>query len=236
MHRELHVEHEEVAPESALDSERVRLAHELVERLLEDHQEIGRGRTSVVKMLRGEERFQDYCVKQITDNSSPDLLHDIDTEMRYQAEAITLGVRAPKPILSLTTAEGEQFMVMETIKGANLEEIIAGEHALPKGFDSARFWNSVEAMLVRLHDSGFHHRDVQLRNIMAEDGTGEAVLIDFNYATRVGGDEDPYNEPHELQGDRYRFVDDMASVRECRLKFEKYLTRSARTATMAQPK
>ncbi len=224
MHRELHIEHEEFAVEAGPDSEAVRIAHELVQRVLDNPEKIGSGRTAVVSVFGDDERFQDYCVKQVVDNASPDLLHDIDIEMRYQVEALKLGVHVPKPILSLTTEEGEQFMVMETIKGQNLEQIIVGGLDLPPGFDFQRFWASLETQVNTLHSNGIHHRDLHLRNIMLEYETCEPVLIDFNYATRAGGDEDPYNEAHTLRGQRDRFVDDGQSLRECRVEFQKYLT------------
>jgi tRNA A-37 threonylcarbamoyl transferase component Bud32 len=225
MHRELHIEHEEVAIETGPESEAISIAHELVQRVLDNPQELGRGRTAVVNMFSDDERFQDYCVKQVLDASSTYLLHDIDTEMRYQMEALKLGVRVPKPILSLTTTEGEQFMVMETIKGHNLEEIIGRGLPLPPQFDAGKFWTKLEAMLETLHKNNLYHRDIQPRNLMLEYETGEPVLIDFNYATRAGGDEDPYHEVHTLRGQMDRFMDDNDKLRECRVELQQYLTK-----------
>lgn len=79
------------------------------------------------------------------------------------------------------------YLAMERVVGRNLESILE-EHAqhdstLPVPL-SVNILARVASGLAAAHDAGVLHRDVKPANIVIEDRTGRAVLIDFGLALR----------------------------------------------------
>ena len=214
------IEHERVAEN--LDEQRVALAHQLVLEVLDNHIELGRGKRAVVKVIKDDITRQDYCVKEIFDSSGSEKVNDIEDELKFQDEAVQLGVRSPKPILSLTTATGKEFMVMETIKGHSPKDIMEHNIQLPSVYNRDQFWERLQNMLKTLHDKDIHHRDIHAGNIMMDFESGEPVILDYGCAVHAFGDEDPYREDDVERGKVTHYTHDEDSLRECRLKFSKY--------------
>ncbi len=228
MRRELFIEHEEIAETVIKEKERLEMVHDLIQELLDNHVEIGRGKLSVIKKFPDNDKYKNFCVKEITGPSSPYYFNDIYIEMRRQAEAFKLGIRVPEPFLTATPTEGKEFFVMETIEGCSLEDIVAKNINLPDNFNPEIFWNKIKKMLEIMHNNNLYHRDIHLGNIMIEWKTGNPVLIDFGNAGTGFGLEDPYNEIESLRGEVFRFPEDIESLRQIKNKFNQHLTEKNR--------
>ncbi|MFB9325863.1 serine/threonine protein kinase [Paenibacillus aurantiacus] len=81
-------------------------------------------------------------------------------------------------------------LVMELVRGANLETRMMEEGAVYDELAAARTLRELLAPLEHLHAHGFVHRDVRIPNVLECKGTDaeEAViyLIDFGLACRIG--------------------------------------------------
>lgn len=202
-------------------SEGVEVARRLIGEMLDNHIELGRGNDGVVRVF-AEPGKQDFCVKELHEVDAPTMVNNLETEMNLQRQAVSLGVRSPVPILCLATDE-EAFMVMETIRGHSLKDIMEQHLPLPEQFNPSQFWAKAKSMIDVLHAGQIYHRDVHPGNLMLEYSTATPVIIDYGRACRAFGDEDPYIQVDVLDR-QLNFVDDYEGLRSARLAFTKYLT------------
>ena len=164
---------------------------ELIDRLVEEGLpnvevtgELGRGGMGVV--LEGKDRSLgiDVVVKvMLTADASPDAL------MRFQREARSLA-RVDHPgivkVRELSEFEGYPYFVMERVNGEDLmvkfEAAIADTGTPPELDMVLPAIASTARALDAAHREQILHRDVKPANIILENGTGRAVLVDFGLA------------------------------------------------------
>ena len=165
--------------------------------------EIGSGNHSEVY----KDSLTGFCCKRWNPTKEKPLnnVHQ-EAEFLEDLSAISEGVRVPKPIVSMDayirSADNRigkcSILVMETINGANLKEILDGEKELPDNFDIERFFLDLRKFIELMHEKGIYHNDIADRNIMVEFDTGRPVLIDFGKSVYFSsedlkpGDKDPY--------------------------------------------
>ncbi|MEX0931652.1 MAG: phosphotransferase [Candidatus Paceibacterota bacterium] len=82
-------------------------------------------------------------------------------------------------------------LVMETIQGPTVGEVIRGEKELPKNFDPDTFFPAVYAYIEKMHTHGIYHRDLHQDNLMIDTETGKPCIIDFGRGA-YGSEEDAY--------------------------------------------
>ncbi len=77
--------------------------------------------------------------------------------------------------------EGLYYFAMEYVRGRNLFGRVRGGGPLPIG-EFLRIGGQVLAALQKIHSVGMTHRDVKSSNVIIEEGSGRAVLMDFGLA------------------------------------------------------
>ena len=99
------------------------------------------------------------------------------------------GLRVPEPLAALCVREGLSY------RAALLTRRIAPARALPEHFTNASFdWVHLGAELRMFFDAGLRHADLNARNILVHDGTGDAWVIDL--------DASRYEPERPARGDR----------------------------------
>ncbi|MDP3986016.1 MAG: phosphotransferase [Candidatus Veblenbacteria bacterium] len=204
-------------------AEKIEAAHELINEIIADQVKIGEGQNAEI-FFSGDQARQDFCVKQLKESPARRHYQSIVGEMKLQEQARKLGVRVPQPILALTTEEDESFMVMETIKGKSLYEMVAQKVKPPVAYDHEKYWGMLDSMLKRLHDERIYHRDLHLGNIMIDFESGDPVLIDFGWSAYVPGGDNPYREINTNISHQEDFPNDDQELRKCKREFAQYLT------------
>jgi serine/threonine-protein kinase len=97
---------------------------------------------------------------------------------------ILLQIKHPRIVEALqygTTAQGEQFVVMEFLEGQGLNYLVLSKSPLLEGRRVAILRQAAEA-LQAVHDAGFIYRDVCPRNFMLDPPGAELKMIDFGLA------------------------------------------------------
>ncbi|RRR70774.1 MAG: hypothetical protein EI684_12690, partial [Candidatus Viridilinea halotolerans] len=149
-----------------------------------------------------------YAVKEMLDNFS-DPKERASAVSRFQAEAEMLR-RLTHPHIPRIYAsfddEGRHYLVMDFIKGEDLEDIVAREGPQPE--DRVLAWaDELCAVLEYMHGQGLIYRDMKPANVMREHTTGTLKLIDFGIAkafqvnvrgTQIG--TPGYAPPEQYQG------------------------------------
>ncbi len=88
-------------------------------------------------------------------------------------------------------------LILEHVAGRNLHDLlvsrakVSGTYGLGQR-EVADVGVQIAGGLIAVHAQGIIHRDVKPANIVIEDGTQRAVLIDFGLAVKEGGDEAVY--------------------------------------------
>ncbi len=201
----------------------VEIAHNLIEEISSNHIELGRGDEARVYFSQNNKK-QDFCVKELHVPPRVFVVNSIEQEMFLQEQAIECGVRSPKPVLCLETEQGESFMVMETIKGHSLLDIIEKRLPLPDKFDEENFWTELKDMLNKLHSEQIYHRDIKLANIMMEYSTGQPVIIDYGRSARVVGEDNPYIDIDYTRNQQVNYNDDLRALASTKNQFMAHLT------------
>ena len=146
--------------------------------------ELGRGAMGVIYLARDVGLRRLVAVKVM----APAIARDPDTRERFQREATALAnVRHDHVahVYSFGPHERSFFFAMEYIRGRNLDEIVSdaalrGE-TLPVG-RAIQVLKQVGRALHAVHGAHMVHRDVKPSNVVLEEATGRAVLIDFGLA------------------------------------------------------
>lgn len=189
-----------------------------VERLETEGRTIGSGKTANVIVL---EDHPGVCLKVVHDKTISK--NRANEEVAFLDRANKLGIRVPKPLCSLQT-EGNDFILMETIEGSSIRDIIEQdlfEH-LPDGFDIKGFFDQLRTEVKKMNKAKIHHRDLHEGNIMV-DKDGNPVIIDFGDAKieYIAG-EDPYREI-DSKGELVLFPKDEIKVMEVYRQLGTYL-------------
>src|SRR3989344_8081553 len=132
-------------------AERTEAAHDLINEIMDNQIKIGEGQNAEI-FFSSDQAKQGFCVKQLRENPGRRHYQSIIWEMRLQEQARKFGVRVPQPILALTTEDDESFMVMETIKGKSLHEVVDQKVKPPAAYDHEKYWGMLDSMIKRLHD------------------------------------------------------------------------------------
>lgn len=150
--------------------------------------------------------------------------------LRLVRDIAGLEVKIPKPILDLDIESGEDrysVLVMETIKGASLKDLLSkqeggGKAAFPENFDFYSFFGKLKNSLEKLHEKGIYHCDFHQGNIMVDD-SGDPVIIDFgaSYQSRNIEMDDPF--------DRGQYFDyDLEQLMPLKYPKDSYMLRQVR--------
>ena len=159
----------------------IRLCNETYEIIQGVREELGEGGTAKVYRAKGGK----HCLKEITSN--PEELKEIEEvggnsikiELNIQNNVSELGIRVPKPFLTVSDPKtNRHFIMMETILGSTLEEALNNPSLFPSNFDPIRYKQQFNEAVRIMHENGIYHRDLFTKNLMI-DQNGDFVLIDF---------------------------------------------------------
>jgi serine/threonine-protein kinase len=149
-----------------------------------------------------------YAVKEMLDTFT-DPLERTAATARFAAEAATLRQIAHPRIPRVYGAfndEGRHYLVMDLVRGEDLEEIVMREGAQPER-RVLEWADELCDVLQFLHDRGVIYRDMKPSNVMREEPDGKLKLIDFGIAkvfqaqshgTQIG--TPGYAPPEQYQG------------------------------------
>ncbi len=192
----------------------------IVEMIMAQPTKLGCGRNACVFTLGD----VGICVKQnrtelaVGDEPAPNAIWQ---EMRYQEQAIKAGVRSPEPLYNFTDDDGRDHLLMETIDGKSLKDILADRLDLPERYNHQQFWSRLRAMIKKLHQENLYHRDLHEGNVMIEWSSGEPVIIDWGHArTSFSHDDDPYRQ--EWLGRTTDLLNDDKQVKEMEKRLANY--------------
>ena len=146
--------------------------------------ELGRGGMGVVLLARDVLLDRLVAIKVL----APHLTADPVARERFVREARTAaGLSHPNivPIHRVGEGAGLVYFVMSYVPGQTLAERIRARGPLVPA-DAVRLVREVAWALAYAHGRGIVHRDVKPDNILIEEGTGRAMVMDFGIA-RVGG-------------------------------------------------
>jgi serine/threonine-protein kinase len=157
---------------------------ELVDGRYQIEGELGRGAVGVVYRARDVGLGRSVALKLISPRwlSEPAVIADFHREAQALASIRHENV---VQIFAFGAHDGAWFFAMELVRGKSLESILA-EHRQHHAFIPI---HRALTILVRLagglgavHATGIVHRDVKPGNVLIEEGTGRAVLVDFGLA------------------------------------------------------
>lgn len=150
---------------------------------------IGKGTIAEVYI---NENFPEYCFKIVYNTDDYKLGNTIEEEFEWMENIFYLRVqkvRMPKPKFFVQN-DKMHVLVMETINGATLEEVMSGEKKIPPNVNWNNFFNKVKDYTEELHNLGIYHRDMTGKNIMIDFETLEPVIIDFGRAKKITKEDD----------------------------------------------
>jgi len=170
-------------------------------------EKIGEGGMGAVYRGRDLMLERDVAVKALR----PELARQPELVKRFRTEAVTLARLNHPHIATLYSFQrhGDEFlMVMEFIRGTELDKLIEQRGAMPVVEALRIFCQALEA-IVYAHSLGVIHRDLKPANIMLND-QGNAVVMDFGIARALGTARQTqtgrffgtlsYMSPEQLQG------------------------------------
>lgn len=178
---------------------------EIAKEIFRQENEIGSGNYSTVY----EDKETGFCCKRLNPLSEKPLnnVHQ-EAEFLDNLYGTSEKVKIPKPFVSMDAfirndnnrVSKCSVLIMDTIKGVSLEEVMLGKKELPESFNVDIFFKTLREFIeeVMHKEKGVFHRDIADRNIMIEAATGKPVLIDFgnsvfySLANLEEGDKDPY--------------------------------------------
>jgi serine/threonine-protein kinase len=164
------------------------------------------GQGAVYQAIDDQDR--DYAVKEMLERTL-DSKDRAEALQRFNEEA-TLLQRLSHPRIPRVYAhfkdEGRNYLVMDFVRGQDLEQILERDGALPE----ARVLDYADQLcdvLTYLHDNRLIYRDMKPSNVMIEATTGSVKLVDFGIAkvfqrqergTQIG--TPGYAPPEQYQG------------------------------------
>ena len=107
-------------------------------------------------------------------------------------------------------------IVMERLEAVNLQEIINKKAELPENFNLDAFFDGLYAYVEEMHDKfKIVHNDLEARNVMVDQKTGQARVIDFGRSIVL---TDKGNENERLKDKDFEKIDTIFSKLETFLK------------------
>ncbi len=167
--------------------------------------ELGRGGMGVVYLGRDVALDRPVAIKLLHES----LANDPEARQRFLTEARTCA-RLVHPNIVPIFDVGEQgslaWFVMGFVEGESLADRIQCEGPLSPD-EVTKVLRDIGWALAAAHGAGVLHRDITLSNVLIENRTGRAMLLDFGLAVEFGGsDSGPlvgtpeYLAPELLQG------------------------------------
>jgi len=155
-----------------------------------------------------DEAGQVVAVKEMLDRFT-DPQERAEAVQRFEAEAEMLGrlshPRIPRIFASFNDG-GRHYLVMEFVRGQDLEDLVSREGAQPEA-RVLEWADQLCDVLEYLHDKGLVYRDMKPSNVMLEQPAGTLKVIDFGIArvfqpqqrvTQIG--TPGYAPPEQYQG------------------------------------
>ncbi len=134
--------------------------------------------------------YPEYCFKLIKDFVLYAEGVNVEKEADFLDALVDLKVnrvRTPKPFYSVME-DKKHFLVMETLPGENLAEIMERNLPLAEDFDFATLFSDLRGFVKEMNRRGIHHGDLHLGNIMLDRNSSQAYVIDFGSARYELGD------------------------------------------------
>ena len=181
----------------------------------ESRGELGRGGVGRVGLAMDRNLGREVAVKTLLD---PDHVTRLQVKRFIQEARITAQLDHPSvvPVYEFgTTRSGELYYTMKRVEGIALSRIIRGlrrrERRFTSEYSSARLLRillAVSEAVAYAHDRGVVHGDIKPQNIMVGN-YGEVLLMDWGFATIIGGDSSaatlPREEPNGKGGEQRVF-------------------------------
>jgi serine/threonine-protein kinase len=146
--------------------------------------ELGRGGMGVVYRARDVNLARAVALKVMSAELARD--PEVGESLKQEASALA-AVRSDHVVhvYAFGQHEGSYFFVMELVAGRSVEDILFDHDShksdLPLG-TKLSILRQVAAGLDAVHGAGLLHRDVKSGNVVIEERTGRAVLVDFGLA------------------------------------------------------
>ncbi|MDJ0702051.1 MAG: serine/threonine-protein kinase [Leptolyngbyaceae cyanobacterium MO_188.B28] len=152
--------------------------------------EIGRGGFGMTFRARHNRLGQIVVIKTLHETwwDAPNLS---ELQHQFQDEARRLALCVHPNVVRVTdffTEDNLPYMVMDYIPGRPLSDIVFPNHPLSEA-EAITYIAQIGSALKAVHQNGLLHRDVKPHNIMVDDRSGEAVLIDFGIAREFSRDQ-----------------------------------------------
>ncbi|HRU04467.1 MAG TPA: serine/threonine-protein kinase [Candidatus Brocadiia bacterium] len=141
---------------------------------------LGEGGMGVVYRARDPVLARDVALKVL----DAGLARDPILVRRFEEEARAIArVQHPNVmrIFAVGEDQGRRYYAMELIRGVTLASRLDERGPMPLAEAAAVFRQILRAVR-QIHQAGIVHRDVKTANVMIEEGTGRAVLMDFGLA------------------------------------------------------
>jgi eukaryotic-like serine/threonine-protein kinase len=142
---------------------------------------IGTGRAGRVYLARERALDRLVAVKVLASG----LARDVTARTRFEREARAAAALDHPNAVAVhrtgTLSSGVPYLVMQYVRGPNLEDRLAAEGPLPP-HEARRVLAQVAAALGAAHKRGFVHRDVRPGNILCDLDEGRVLVSDFGLA------------------------------------------------------
>ncbi len=153
---------------------------------------VGEGGAGRVYQARQEAIGRDVAVKMLRYDVNAESRREFSS--RFQREAALLGRLSHPNVVTVhdygSTEQGDQFVVMELLRGGSLKELIRDVPVDP--VRAAHLAEGIARGLKHAHEAGLVHRDIKPSNIhVVMDGDRErAVILDFGLVKASERDDD----------------------------------------------
>jgi tRNA A-37 threonylcarbamoyl transferase component Bud32 len=113
------------------------------------------------------------------------LIDQLEVRERFRREALMVsrvpGPHVPKVIECGVTTDGQEYIVMEYLRGEDLGAVLRRRGQLPLD-EVLLLVDKIATSLAAAHAVGVVHRDLKPQNVFVLDGSGEVRLLDFGIA------------------------------------------------------
>ena len=147
---------------------------------------LGWGKNSVIYKVVKRGGNEIYAIKLLTKYS----MEFKDVVKRFEEERKVMTKLSHPNLIKFIEAgswDGCPFIVMECVKGINLEERLVTD-GMPSGELAIKAARQIGEALNAMHKTGVLHRDIKLKNIMFEPDSSTFMLTDFGIARFMDND------------------------------------------------